>query len=91
MPDVRWSALGNAGLEAEWRFPRGEVLRLVANLGTAAIPHLGPGSEWGRPFYALGVRSSRWDTLPPWSVAWYVRPSGSAGGPPSGVIGTALP
>jgi malto-oligosyltrehalose trehalohydrolase len=72
VPEARWTALGTAAVEASWRFPRGERLRLVANLGATAIAHPGPGLEWGRPLYTLGVRPPRWDALPPWSAAWYI-------------------
>jgi maltooligosyltrehalose trehalohydrolase len=71
VPLASWRALGDTGLEVAWRFPAG-TLRLVANLGAAAVPHEGPGADWGRRLYALGLPSPTWSTLPPWSVAFYL-------------------
>jgi maltooligosyltrehalose trehalohydrolase len=71
-PRARWSRLGETAIEAEWTFPAARVLRLVANLGQAAVPHVGPRLEWGRSLYALGLGPEGWAELPPWSVGWYL-------------------
>ena len=71
-PRARWSRLGKTAIEVEWTFPAGRVLRLVANLGPAAVPHVGPLPEWGRSLYALGLGPEGWAELPPWSVGWYL-------------------
>jgi malto-oligosyltrehalose trehalohydrolase len=70
VPVGSWKALGDTALEVAWTFPAG-TLRLVANLGAAAVPHDGPGADWGRRLYALTLPSPTWSTLPPWSVAFY--------------------
>jgi len=70
VPVGSWKAVGDAALEVAWTFPAG-TLRLVANLGAGAVPHKGPGADWGRPLYALSLPSPTWSTLPPWSVAFY--------------------
>ncbi len=70
VPLPSWKALGDTALEVAWTFPAG-TLRLVANLGAAAVPHEGPGADWGRRLYALTLPSPTWSTLPPWSVAFY--------------------
>ncbi len=71
-PRARWSRLGETAIEVEWTFPAGRVLRLVTNLGPAAVPHVGPRPEWGRSLYALGLGPEGWAELPPWSVGWYL-------------------
>jgi maltooligosyltrehalose trehalohydrolase len=70
VPVGSWKALGDTALEVAWTFPAA-TLRLVANLGAAAVPHAGPGADWGRRLYALSLPSPTWSTLPPWSVASY--------------------
>ncbi len=70
-PVSSWKALGDTALEIAWTFP-GDTLRLVANLGAAPVPHEGPGADWGRRLYAVGLPSPTWSTLPPWSVALYL-------------------
>ena len=71
-PVSSWKALGDTALEVAWAFPAG-TLRLVANLGAAAVSHAGPGGDWGRRLYALALPgASTWSTLPPWSVAVYL-------------------
>jgi maltooligosyltrehalose trehalohydrolase len=70
VPLASWKALADTALEVAWTFPAG-TLRLVANLGAAAVPHEGPGADWGRRLYALALSSPTWSTLPPWSVAFY--------------------
>jgi len=72
VPAARWSALGPAALEVVWTFPDEQVLRLIANLGPAAVAHGGPVAGWGRRLYGLGVSGSSWRELPPWSVAWFL-------------------
>ena len=72
-PRAQWKAVGEAALEVAWVFPRGSVLRLVANLGAAPVAHQGPPAEWGRSVYALALPTPTWDALPPWSVAFYLR------------------
>ncbi len=72
VPVSSWKALGDTALEVAWAFPAG-TLRLVANLGAAAVSHAGPGADWGRRLYALALPGARtWSTLPPWSVAVYL-------------------
>jgi hypothetical protein len=66
-----WKALGETALEVAWSFPTG-TLRLAANLGPARVGHDGPGPDWGRPLYALGLDRTGWADLPPWSVAFYL-------------------
>ena len=70
VPLASWKALGDTALEVAWTFQAG-TLRLVANLGAAAVPHEGPGADWGRRLHALALPSPTWSTLPPWSVAFY--------------------
>jgi malto-oligosyltrehalose trehalohydrolase len=71
-PRTSWTRLGETAIEVEWTFPVRRVLRLVANLGPAATPHGGPGSDWGRQLYSLGLGRPAWAELPPWSVGWYL-------------------
>jgi malto-oligosyltrehalose trehalohydrolase len=71
-PEARWSEIGETALEVVWAFPGGTTLRLIANLGPAPAPHGGPTPGWGRRIYGLGLTSTPWDSLPPWSVAWYL-------------------
>jgi malto-oligosyltrehalose trehalohydrolase len=59
VPLASSKALGDTGLEVAWTFPGG-TLRLVANLGAAVLPHEGPGADWGRRLYALGLPSPTW-------------------------------
>jgi malto-oligosyltrehalose trehalohydrolase len=71
VPEASWKALGDTALDAVWKFPTG-TLRMIANLGAAAVPQEGPGADWGRRLYALGLPSPRWSALPAWSVAIYL-------------------
>ena len=71
VPGGSWKAHGDTALEVAWTFPAG-TLRLVANLGAAAVPHEGPRADWGRRLYALALPAPTWSTLPPWSVAFYL-------------------
>jgi malto-oligosyltrehalose trehalohydrolase len=71
-PQVSSRLPGGAALEIAWTFSSTRVLRLVANLGAQAVRHEGPGPDWGRRFYALGLETSRWTELPPWSVGWFL-------------------
>ena len=71
-PEARWSEIAETALEAVWAFPGGTTLRLVANLGPAPAPHAGPAPDWGRRIYGLGLTSTTWDSLPAWSVGWYL-------------------
>ncbi len=71
VPGSSWKALGDTALEVAWRFPAA-TLRLVANLGAAPVAHDGPGADWGRRLYALGLASATWSMLPPWGVAFYL-------------------
>jgi len=71
-PQVSSRLPGGTALEIAWTFPRTRILRLVANLGAQAVRHEGPGPNWGRRFYALGLETSRWVELPPWSVGWFL-------------------
>jgi 1,4-alpha-glucan branching enzyme len=71
VPAASWKALGDTALEAAWAFPAG-TLRLVANLGPTAVPHPGPGADWGRRLHALHLPEAGWRELPPWSVAFYL-------------------
>lgn len=68
-----WKALGETALEAAWTFPEARTLRLIANLGPAAVAHAGPMPDWGRRLYGLGLPGPGWAELPPWSVAWFLR------------------
>ena len=70
-PITAWKALGDTALEVSWAFPAG-TLRLVANLGAAAVRHAGPGADWGRRLYALNVPAPTWSELSPWSVGFYL-------------------
>jgi len=70
-PLASWKALGDTALEVAWKLPAG-TLRLVANLGASAVPHEGPGADWGERLYALGLPAAAWSTLPPWSVGFYL-------------------
>jgi malto-oligosyltrehalose trehalohydrolase len=71
VPETSWKALGETALAVTWTFPAG-TLRLVANLGPAAVGHEGPGADWGRRLYALALPAPTWQELPPWSVAVYL-------------------
>jgi maltooligosyltrehalose trehalohydrolase len=76
LPGAGGKTLGETALEVSWVFAAG-TLRLVANLGPTAVPHSGPGADWGRRLYALDLPAAGWSELPPWSVAFYfggVRP-----------------
>ncbi|MGH7372998.1 MAG: malto-oligosyltrehalose trehalohydrolase [Candidatus Rokuibacteriota bacterium] len=70
-PITAWKALGDTALEVSWTFPAG-TLRLVANLGAAAVGHSGPGADWGRRLYALNVPAPAWSELSPWSAGFYL-------------------
>jgi len=71
VPAASWKALGDTALEVTWAFPAG-TLRLVTNLGPAAVPHPGVGPDWGRRLHALRLKEAGWRELPPWSVAFYL-------------------
>jgi maltooligosyltrehalose trehalohydrolase len=71
-PEARWSEIAGTALEAVWAFPGGTTLRLVANLSPAPAPHAGPAPDWGRRIYGLGLTSTTWNSLPAWSVGWYL-------------------
>jgi len=71
VPAASWKALGDTALEVAWAFPAG-TLRLVANLGQTAVPHPGPGPDWGRRLHALHLAETGWRELPPWGVAFYL-------------------
>jgi Domain of unknown function (DUF3459) len=71
VPAASWKALGDSALEVTWAFAAG-TLRLVANLGPAAVPHPGVGPDWGRRLHALRLKEAGWRELPPWSVAFYL-------------------
>ena len=71
VPEASWKGLGDTALGVVWRFPAA-TLRLIANLGAAAVPHDGPGADWGRRLYALDLPAPTWSALPPWSVAFYL-------------------
>jgi hypothetical protein len=72
VPRASWTALGRSALKAEWIFPGGQRLQLVANLGSTPVPRSGSRPDWGRLLYTLGMAAPGWDVLPPWSVAWYL-------------------
>jgi malto-oligosyltrehalose trehalohydrolase len=72
VPEARSTAIGETALEVVWIFPAG-TLRLVANLGAAGAAHRGPARDWGRRLYGLGLSGDGWETLPPWSVVWFLR------------------
>jgi maltooligosyltrehalose trehalohydrolase len=72
-PQVGSRLAGETAVEIAWTFSSTRVLRLVANLGPQALAHEGPGPDWGRPIYALGLDPSHWVALPPWSLAWFIR------------------
>jgi malto-oligosyltrehalose trehalohydrolase len=84
VPRAQWRALGETALESEWTFSAGAVLRLVANLGVAPVSHPGPGREWGRRLYALGLSKPTWEALPPWSVAVYLADADRSSSPRTG-------
>jgi malto-oligosyltrehalose trehalohydrolase len=71
-PQVNSRLPGGAALEIAWTFSSTRILRLVANLGAQAVRHEGPGPDWGRCFYTLGLETSRWTELPSWSVGWFL-------------------
>jgi maltooligosyltrehalose trehalohydrolase len=71
VPAASWKALGDTALEVAWAFRAG-TLRLVTNLGPTAVPHPGPGADWGRRLHALHLPEAGWRELPPWSVAFYL-------------------
>ena len=74
VPRARWRPLGPTALEAEWAFPGGRVLTLVANLGAepAAIP---PSlvREPARRLYALNIPTDPTAPPPAWSVSWAIQ------------------
>ena len=66
--------LGPTALEAEWVFPGGRVLSLVANLGAepaAIAPSL--VREPARRLYALNMPADPAAAPPAWSVAWTIQ------------------
>jgi malto-oligosyltrehalose trehalohydrolase len=71
VPATSWKAPGDSALEVAWAFPAG-TLRLVANLGPTAVPHPGPGADWGRRLHALHLPEAGWRELSPWSAAFYL-------------------
>ncbi|MCI0546602.1 MAG: malto-oligosyltrehalose trehalohydrolase [Candidatus Rokubacteria bacterium] len=79
-PAAEWTPIGEAegaaALGVTWRFPGRGTLRLVMNLGTHPAAHRGPGPDWGRRIYALGIDAVAWETLPPWSLAAYLEVPG---------------
>lgn len=64
---------GERGLAVDWTLGDGSTLTLLANLG----PGSGSGFEkpGGRLLYATGDGPTG-DSLPPWSVAWYLAEAG---------------
>jgi hypothetical protein len=70
-PQVSSRLPGGTALEIAWTSST-RALRLVANLGAQAVGHEDPGPNWGRRFYTLGLETSRWTELPPWSVGWFL-------------------
>src|SRR5262249_33485867 len=72
VPETGSRPVGGTALEMVWTFSRSGVLRLVANLGAEPVMHEGPEGAWGRRLYTLGLTTSRWATLPPWSVGWFL-------------------
>jgi maltooligosyltrehalose trehalohydrolase len=71
-PVTRARAVGDTGVDVEWRFLGNRTLRLVANLGAAPVPHRGPDPTWGRRLHASGLAGDRWEALPPWCAACYL-------------------
>jgi len=76
VPETDSRLFGGTGLEIVWIFPSSGVLRLLANLGAAAVTHGGPKRSWGRRLYGFRLADSGWTTLPPWSVGWYLGEAG---------------
>src|SRR5262249_36337465 len=72
IPEIGSRLFGETGLERVWVFSRARSRRLGGNLGAEAVMHEGPEGTWGRRLYALGLPTSRWATLPPWSVGWFL-------------------
>jgi 1,4-alpha-glucan branching enzyme len=66
--------LEGSGLTVTWKFGRSTILTLLANLGASAIPAPSrPGGEL--IFTNTETVTAGWnqETLPPWSVAWFIR------------------
>jgi malto-oligosyltrehalose trehalohydrolase len=61
-----------SALEAEWIFAEQRQLRLIANLGSRAVPHEGPPGDWGRCIYPRDSAPATWRELAPWMVRWYL-------------------
>jgi len=74
VPRARWRPLGPTALEAEWVFPGGRGLSLVANLGpepATIAPSL--AREPMRRLYTLNMPPDGAAPPPAWSVAWTMR------------------
>jgi malto-oligosyltrehalose trehalohydrolase len=66
--------LEGSGLTVAWKFGRSTTLTLLANLGSSAIP--APSRPSGELiFTTTETVTAGWnqETLPPWSVAWFIR------------------
>jgi malto-oligosyltrehalose trehalohydrolase len=71
-PSAQWRVIGERVIEVEWRFDATHVLRLLANLGSTAVPQSGPRPSWGRRLFALELPGGAWTRLRPGSVACYL-------------------
>ncbi len=66
--------LEGSGIKVTWKFGRSTTLTLLANLGSSAIP--APSRPRGELIFTnTETVTAGWnqETLPPWSVAWFIR------------------
>jgi maltooligosyltrehalose trehalohydrolase len=82
--EAEFELIGATGLIVHWRLGDGSHLTLLANLGNAPLPDLEIQLPGGTPLYATpagvaaGLAAHR---LPPWAVAWFLRPAGAIESP----------
>jgi maltooligosyltrehalose trehalohydrolase len=67
--------LGELALAAWWSLGDGTRLSVYANLGAAAVAHIPKPAGWQLFASAAGIK----DSLPPLSVAWFLREAGHDG------------
>jgi maltooligosyltrehalose trehalohydrolase len=77
-----WQAIGESALTVRWPLQTGEELLLFANLGRSPCPKVPLPPQ--APFFAghAFMETEQKNTLPPWSVFWFMVEPQSGGDPP---------
>jgi maltooligosyltrehalose trehalohydrolase len=72
--EAHYEVHGDRGLNAQWGFPDGSKLNLLANLGSASLTGLAvPTSPMIYASEEASGAALKRGTLPPWSVAWFLK------------------